>query len=284
MKKTDARGCVQIKRDRMGLVKVLCELTVAANAPLGGGLYLLTLQVPPQHKTILSDFRAGMFAMLHCDEDEPFRFPRPFSFVSVDAEAGKFGVYFKAVGERTRWLANRNPGARLTGLLPLGNAFTTPPSNAPVILIAGGVGVAPLLMMASELAAAGSALPDLFFGARTSTELTAEYVSRFPVKTHLATDDGTRGFHGTVVELAASERIAKDARVFACGPSAMLRALSEMLPREIPVEVSLEEIMACGIGACYGCAVHTDGIGASSMSLVCRDGPVFNLRKVRFSE
>lgn len=265
-------------------VKALSELTVTANRSLGGGLRLLTLKVPSEDASVLEHVHAGRFVMLRCDEAEPFKFRRPFSFASVDTEAGTFDIYYRIVGDQTRKLADIVPGTRLSGVLPLGSAFTIPPPDTPAILIGGGVGVAPLLLLATELVAAGRPRPRLLFGGRTSTDLTLEYVSGFPVEVHPATDDGSHGFHGNVVGLAALEGVAEDAYVYACGPVPMLKSLVEMLPQAVPIEASLEEVMACGIGACYGCAVRTDGLGAESMRLVCRDGPVFDLRQIRLEE
>lgn len=263
-------------------VKALSELTVAANRSLGGEIRLLTLKVPHEGLPLLEHVHAGRFIMLRCDESEPYRFRRPFSFASVDVEAGSFDIYFKVVGEQTRRLADSTPGTQLSGVLPLGNAFTMPPPGTPTVLVAGGVGVAPLLLMARELAAAKRPRPRLYFGGNTSGDLTLDYVSKLPVEVHPATDDGSFGFHGNIVETVASEGVAEDTRVYACGPVPMLKALAEMLPQAVHVEASLEEVMACGIGACYGCAVRTDGLGYESMKLVCRDGPVFDLRRVRF--
>lgn len=265
-------------------MKVLAELTVTANRPLGGGLYLLSLEVATENISSLKQVRAGNFLMLRCDEDEPFKFRRPFSFASVDAATSSFDIYFEVVGEQTRKLADSTRGMRLSGVLPLGKAFTIPSPDTPTVLIAGGVGVAPLLLLAKGLADAGQPRPVLYFGGRKSASLTLDYVSGFPAEIHPATDDGSCGFQGNVVDLAMSKGIANDARVYACGPVPMLKALINALPRNVPVEASLEEVMACGIGACYGCGVHVDGYGADSMKLVCRDGPVFDLRQVRFEK
>lgn len=265
-------------------VKVLSELTVAANRSLSGDVRLLTLVVPSEDSSVLQHVHAGKFAMLRCDEAEPYRFRRPFSFASVDTEAGTFDIYYKVVGDQTRRLADSAPGTHLSGVLPLGRAFTMPPPDTSVVLIAGGVGVAPLLLLAKELVAAGRSGPRLYLGGRNSADLTLRYVAGFPVEVHPATDDGSHGFHGNVVDLAMSEGMAEDARIYACGPASMLKSLINTLPQTVPIEASLEEVMACGIGACYGCGVRVDGVGAESTRLVCRDGPVFDLRQIRLEE
>ena len=188
-------------------VKALSELTVTVNQSLGGELCLLTLRVPSEDVSVLDHVRAGRFLMLRCDKTEPYRFRRPFSFASVDTDAGTFDVYYRVVGDQTRRLADSAPGMHLSGVLPLGRAFTLPPPDTPAVLIAGGIGVAPLLLLAKELVAAGRSRPLLYFGGRTSADLTLEYVSGFPAVVQPATDDGSVGFHGNVVDLAMSEGI-----------------------------------------------------------------------------
>lgn len=263
-------------------MKAAGTLTLKENRRLADTLFLATFAVEAAHRPLLAGVRAGQFLMLRCDPSDPWRFQRPFSFVSVNPEAGELSIYYRAVGDQTRKLASTLAGTQLPALFPLGNTFTAPEKDEQAVLVAGGIGVAPLLMLATELAASGNPLPRLYFGARCEPELTRGYVEQFPAETHFATDDGSHGHHGTVVDLLKADGVPPEARVYACGPKAMLRALKASLPREQRVEASLEEVMACGLGACYGCAVRTDGLGADEMKLVCRDGPVFNLHRVVF--
>jgi len=263
-------------------MKAAGTLTLTENRPLADTLFLATFAVEAQHRPLLGGVRAGQFLMLRCDPSDPWRFQRPFSFVGVSPDAGELSLYYKAVGDQTRKLSLTAPGAQLPALFPLGNAFTPPEDGEPAILVAGGIGVAPLLMFARELAAAGHPKPRFYFGAHTAAELTLDYIAQFPTEFHFATDDGSHGHHGTVIDRLKADGVPPEARVYACGPKPMLRALKAALPREQRVEASLEEVMACGIGACYGCAVPTDGLGADEMKLVCRDGPVFNLHRIMF--
>ncbi|OGK12144.1 MAG: hypothetical protein A2Y63_05560 [Candidatus Riflebacteria bacterium RBG_13_59_9] len=263
-------------------MKVLCELTVSENRRLNDDTWLMALAVPPEAADVLSEVRAGRFVMLRCAESGDLHFRRPFSFASVDRLAGTFTLCYKVVGDQTRALSACTRGEKLSGLLPLGNTFTLPTEKVPLVLVAGGVGVVPLLLLAKELAPREHEPPQLYLGGGTVSDLMLDHVGGFPVRMRVATEDGSHGFQGTVVEMLASDRLPPDAHVYACGPKPMLQALLAALPENVPVEASLEEVMACGIGACYGCAVRTDGLGMDAVKLVCRDGPVFNLRRLRF--
>jgi len=258
-------------------MKVLCDLTVTRNQPLGGALWAATLEIPPAAGAVLPEVKAGRFAMLRCGAEDALDFRRPFSFAQLSEQAGSFSILYRVVGERTEWLSRAKPGQQLSALLPLGNAFSPPRDGSPVLLVGGGVGVAPLLLLAQELAAAGYKPVPLYFGAATASELALEFVRAFPVELHAATDDRTYGYPGTVVANLLADGLPEGAQLYACGPRPMLEALRAALPPRTPVQASLEEVMACGIGACYGCAVMTDGLGAEAMKLVCRDGPVFDL-------
>jgi dihydroorotate dehydrogenase electron transfer subunit len=231
---------------------------------------------------ILRSVKAGMFAMLRCDEGDALRFRRPFSFADISADDRTFTLYYRAVGDQTRKLASARAGEVLSAILPLGNSFSSPERTQEPVLIAGGIGVAPLLLLTRQFAALGLVKPRFYFGARTVAELSRDYLKTFPADYRLSTDDGSHGYRGTVVHALMHDGIGKNAHVYACGPPAMLKALSVALPDETAVEASLEEMMACGIGACYGCAVRTNGLGSDASRLVCRDGPVFPLRSIRF--
>ncbi len=215
-----------------------------------------------------------MFAMIRCSCDEKLSFRRPFSFAEVDAPNNTFAVYYRVVGGQTQCLAENRPGDILSAVLPIGNSFTLPKEGEEAVFVGGGVGLAPLLMLAREIAGASYSEPRFYLGARTDDDLTREYVSQFPAKFSFATDDGSYGHKGTVVELLQRDGFGAKDKVYACGPKPMLKALAVALPGNVAAEASLEEVMACGIGACYGCAVKTTGSGVDEMKLVCKDGPV----------
>lgn len=251
------------------------------NKELAGSLWLASFKVN-EGAHFLAEVRAGMFAMIRCSCDDMLSFRRPFSFAEVDAPRGTFAVYYRVVGSQTQCLAENKPGDILSAVLPIGNSFTLPKTCEEAVLVGGGVGLAPLLMLCREFANAGLPEPHFYLGARTDADLTREYAAKFPARFSFATDDGSFGYKGTVVELLQRDGFGESSRIYACGPKPMLRAIATALPDSVAAQASLEEVMACGIGACYGCAVKTTGIGVDEMKLVCRDGPVFDMRSIIF--
>jgi dihydroorotate dehydrogenase electron transfer subunit len=194
------------------------------------------------------------------------------------------------VGPRTRELALLAPGDRISLFGPLGNGFDIPALGENVALVAGGVGLAPLLLPAQRLIADG-ALVHLYYGARTSAALVdAELFAELGASVSFATDDGSRGHHGYVTELLANEGRPHSA-IAACGPSPMLRAVGAVAAQlGIRAQVSLEETFACGVGACWGCIVPLDRASAQAPKFpepatgesrpyvharICKEGPVF---------
>lgn len=196
---------------------------------------------------------------------------RPFS---VHAAAGvEFTVMYQVVGEATALFSRQKAGTLLDIIGPLGNGFTlTPLSQAKPLLVAGGMGVAPLAFLAERL----TRKPLVLIGAKTKTQVLCEkdFIDA-DCSVKIATDDGSRGFKGYVSELLEKElsvRGDKPPAIYACGPNPMLKEVARIaLARRIPAQLSLEEHMACGIGACLGCAVNTK----SGFRRVCKEGPVF---------
>jgi len=179
-------------------------------------------------------------------------------------------VTVKAVGETTKALVNINPGAIVGIKGPSGNPFT--PANGKALLVAGGIGIAPLLYLHDYLIAEGADV-HVLYGVRTAEELVClERLKSYEV----ATDDGSKGFYGSVVELAELKPLRKYERIYACGPEPMLKAFHKLL-RERKLldraEFSLERFMKCGMGVCGSC-VLPDGFR------VCVEGPVFNAAKL----
>jgi len=198
---------------------------------------------------------------------------RPFSIHGV--KDSKVRILYRILGKGTQALAERKPGEFLDIIGPLGNGFDYQPlaksEKAKSILVAGGMGVAPLVFLAEKLK---NTKPLVLIGARTKNEIIcAQEFEASGCKLGLATDDGSLGFHGQVTDLLKTilEKTHPQA-IFSCGPQAMLKALCEIgLKNGIDTQLSLEEHMACGLGACLGCVVLTK----SGHKTVCKDGPVF---------
>ncbi len=228
--------------------------------------------------SIAGQVQPGQFLNLRVDPDGDPLLRRPFSVYRVDG--GALEILFHVVGRGTAALAARRPGEMLDVLGPLGIPFGLADGGyETAILVGGGLGVAPLPAATAVLRRLGRPLITVL-GARTADQLVDDHLENV----HLATDDGTRGLRGTAVDLLLrimdAERPVKP-RLFACGPNPMLRALAEVAKaRRIPCEVSLEGPMACGFGICQGCPVELTG-GEKAYALMCTDGPVFDVTRIR---
>jgi dihydroorotate dehydrogenase electron transfer subunit len=216
----------------------------------------------------------GQFVMVRCGEGPEPLLRRPFSIHGID-DTGGVALLFETVGQGTAWLAERAPGDAVDLIGPLGNGYRVGPDGREILLVAGGVGIAPLAFLAEEAARMGKRV-SLLQGARTVSLLYPR--RRLPPEAAVveATEDGSRGRRGVVTGLL-SEYSGRADQVFACGPPAMYRAMADLeCLKGKPVQLSLEERMACGLGACYGCTVITRG----GPRQVCRDGPVFEMADI----
>lgn len=198
------------------------------------------------------------------------------SFPGDDRAWGQVSLLFRVVGRGTAWLAARKPGDAVDVIGPLGRPFTIAPSSRHLLLVAGGVGVAPLVMLADEAVARGISVT-LAMGAKSEAEVFPGQRLPPEVEYLVATEDGSLGHRGFVTE-ALDEVYDWADQVFACGPLGMLAALKRVSRRRpaTPVQVSLEEHMGCAVGVCYGCVVNT----RHGPQRVCADGPVFDLDEV----
>jgi dihydroorotate dehydrogenase electron transfer subunit len=190
-------------------------------------------------------------------------------------------ILFNVVGVGTSILASKRPGDTLDLLGPLGKPFNIRDDFETALLVAGGVGVAPFPLLTDWLMRAGKQIVT-FLGARSVYQLSRAYVTNL----HVATEDGSEGFQGTVVELLErylDSHPVVQPKIFGCGPTNMLRALSVVAQRRaIACELSLEGEMACGIGLCQGCPVERAD-GAAKYALVCKEGPTFNCEEIILS-
>lgn len=249
---------------------------VIENRTIGPGYCRLTLLAP----AIVQNASPGQFVMLYLPPGRQQQLPRPLGIFKVDRERGELVFFFQVKGEGTRILANAGAGSTLKLLGPLGTGFPALPANS--LLVAGGMGIAPL----TYLATAADQPCTLIYAARTAAQLVCPVTDlEIPGVTLLVvTEDGSRGESGTALDLL-SRLLNTDANryqtIFACGPRSMLKAVAELgRLRGLPTWISLEERMACGIGACLGCAVAAiDGY-----KRVCHDGPVFPAEVVIFCD
>jgi len=231
--------------------------------------------------SIAREVQPGQFVQVRVsDGSDPF-LRRTFSVYDADVERGTFSLMVDMIGPGTEKLCRQNRTRTVSVIGPLGRSFDfREVADAPVWYVAGGVGAAPLLFLAHTLQGRGSSGHTMFFGARDRlTHALYDHLFGDVPRVLFSSDDGSVGYHGFVSELLEKElQHERPAVMYVCGPHPMMKAVAAIaLRNDIPCQVSLEERMACGIGACYGCAVPlVDG----RMVRSCVDGPVFDAREV----
>lgn len=248
-------------------------LTVHRVQHLTKNIFILSFDAP----AIASTIRPGQFLNIKVDEGISPLLRRPFSVYRTEGD--RVEVLIDVVGKGTAILSRKRPGDPLDVLGPLGVPFSLAGEGySTALLVGGGLGVAPLPLLTDFLRREGKKVAT-FLGARSASMLIAAHLENLSC----ATDDGSRDFHGNVVDLlktTMAQKNFKHPRIFGCGPTPMLRALAAFaIERQIPAEVSLEGPMACGIGICQGCPVERKGT-QKTYSLMCKDGPVFNVRDI----
>ena len=215
----------------------------------------------------------GQFVMVRCGEDTTLR--RPLSIHQLDEKTNRVALLYLKIGKGTYWLSQRQPGDKIDLIGPLGNGFTIPPDSANLLLVAGGMGIAPLYFLGDEAQKQGHQLTLLFGLPQTSQLL--DQVMGLPVKCVAATEDGSSGYQGMITDCIPEYIAYSVSQVFACGPLPMYRTLANLrLLNDIPTQISLEARMGCGLGVCYGCTIRT----SKGLKQVCQDGPVFNLHDI----
>lgn len=237
-------------------------------------IFILTIN-SPQIATIT---KPGQFLNIKVNDSTAPLLRRPFSVYHTNEE--DVSIIFNVVGQGTKILSNKKVGHTLNVLGPLGNSFDIEADFDTALLVGGGLGVAPLPLLAKKLKVQNKKIIT-FIGARKADQL----ITRYLEDVEIATDDGSAGFQGTVVALInkylQNEKIEKP-KIFACGPIPMLNALADVVHlHKIECEMSLEVNMACGIGICQGCPIELSGV-ERKYTLVCKDGPMFNSRIIKF--
>lgn len=204
---------------------------------------------------------------------------RPISICGIDKEKGILRIVFEIRGEGTAEISKLNKGDLIDMLAPLGHGFTVDPSYNKVILIGGGIGTPPMLPLAKAYGDKAVAISGF---RNASAVILQDDFRKTGAETILCTDDGSAGIHGFVTQplKELAEKGGIDA-VYACGPMPMLKGVAAICRENgIFCQISLEERMACGIGACLGCACRTVRNDEEYFAHVCKDGPVFNAEEV----
>ena len=248
--------------------------SVTSNDEVMPGVYLIWLE----SLDIEPAAQPGQFVMVRCGD---YLLPRPLSIHRLADKGGKLALLFNVMGKGTHWLSQRKPGDTVELFGPLGNGFSTQPTSRNLLLVAGGIGIAPLYFVAQEAIKKGCSVK-LLYGTPNRHRYPEDLL---PPQIELvsATEDGTIGRKGMVTDFLPDFVDWAD-RVFACGPIPMYRDMArrkrELTLDEKPVQVSLEMRMGCGLGVCYGCTVKTK----NGLRQVCKDGPVFDLDDVLWDE
>jgi len=226
---------------------------------------------------IAQEARPGQFVTVNCGQDCVL--PRPFSVHQV-INKDDLALYFAVLegGKGTDWLSQRKVDDSVKLLGPLGNSFSVHPTAHNLLLVAGGMGIAPLYFLAEETLKRGYSVT-LMYGTAIENRYPTDHLTP-GIKTLIATEDGTVGHHGLVTDLLPDFADWAD-QIFACGPLPMYKAMAQMPElKDKPVQVSLEVRMGCGRGVCYGCTVKTK----QGLKQVCTDGPVFDLDDILWDE
>jgi dihydroorotate dehydrogenase electron transfer subunit len=238
--------------------------------------------------------KPGQFVMLRVSDGLDPLLRRPFSLHAIVPDAGAIEILYRIVGKGT-WRLSQSPmGARINLVGPLGNCFQLPPEHSSLVaLVAGGIGIAPLFALLQSLAETNyTGAVHLFYGARTRAELLPpEAFDAFQMTVHWSTDDGTLGYSGRVTELLGTTMagdLPLPSAVYSCGPLAMQYGVAKWSLRlGIAAQLSLESFMACGVGACLGCAlpaVRADDPSLDHYVHVCKDGPIFSPGSIQWQK
>ena len=268
--------------------------------------YKVALSIPSNAKLPLP----GQFYTVRCGETKEPLLRRPFSMHRLDkkGEAVHLEILYRVVGKGTDWLSRRKIGEKVDAIGPLGNGFLFQEDVPNVILVARGIGLAPLYSVAESVRIRNQeAGIFILMGAKTEERLFYEKECRRIGRTFFYTDDGSKGFQGSGPQLfrhlMASKQLPQRLYVYACGPSHMLRDLADISEKfDMPGQVALEAHMGCGLGVCLSCvcplrvdsirrdqhwkkpSLHWSADGSRVYSLICKDGPVYDIREVEWDE
>lgn len=228
-----------------------------------------------KEETIVENAKAGQFVSVYC-KDQTRLLPRPISICEVNHEEGMLRLVFRVAGEGTKELSKRNLNDTVDIMGPLGNGYTLEGTKA--VLIGGGIGIPPMLELAKELTCEKT----IVLGYRDSDTFLLEEFKQYG-EVVVATEDGSIGTKGNVIDAIKGQGVTGD-MIFSCGPTPMLRGVKQYaLEHGIKAQLSLEERMACGIGACLACVCKSKEVDHHSHvnnKRVCKDGPVFYAEEV----
>lgn len=250
---------------------------VVSQNSLGNGIFDMVLQT----ENIAKAARSGQFVSVYSNDASKL-LPRPISLCGIDREKGTLRLVYRVTGEGTgtEEFSRLKAGDTVKILGPLGNGFTVV-SGKKAFLIGGGIGVPPMLQLAKEMKASGEDI-QVVMGYRNSDTFLLEEFEEV-AETFVATEDGSLGIKGNVIDAIKNEKLNADI-IYTCGPTPMLRALKAYAEENnMECYISMEERMACGIGACLACVCKSrekDAHTNVNNKRICKEGPVFNAKEV----
>jgi dihydroorotate dehydrogenase electron transfer subunit len=250
-------------------------------------IFCLTLSAPEWARAA----RSGHFVNVQVPQCGEVLWRRPFSVHDADPDKGTIDILFAAIGRGSHVLSLCKAGDVLSVLGLLGNYFTIPPDLKEIVIVAGGIGIAPFNLLLRQVQAwPGKKI--VFYGVRTANQVCCiESLQQLGADVRISTEDGTLGQKGLITgpleEHLASSAMSAGRMLYICGPTPMLRAVRELTQKyKTPAQVTVENKMACGFGACVGCPVElaqprSDG---QKYLLACKDGPVFPLEEILLND
>lgn len=254
--------------------KHLLDLTITENRFVGENHILMKLTSTDKLPQVLP----GQFVEVRIDQTPSVFLRRPISINFVDYKSNELWLLVQLVGDGTKHLSKLTKGDVVNVILPLGNGFSKPINDRDkVLLVGGGVGIAPLLMLGAELKRDGYSV-DFLLGARTESGLLLLNEFSKYGEVYVTTEDGSYGEKGFVTNHSILKKEGY-AKIYTCGPTPMMKSVAAFAKQaSIDCEVSLENKMACGLGACLCCVTET----SEGHKCVCSDGPIFNINDLKW--
>lgn len=249
-------------------------VTVVAQEEISAGIFSMWLQTDK----IAGEAKAGQFISLYCNDGSRI-LPRPISICEVDKENKRLRIVYRVAGKGTTEFSAYKSGSKIKVIGPLGNGYTL--KNEPALLIAGGIGIPPMVQTAKELKAMGVDV-SIAVGYRNNSTFLKEELEKYG-KVYIATEDGSVGTKGNVIDAIKANDIQAKV-IYSCGPTPMLKGVKAYANENaMEAQISLEEKMACGIGACLACVCKSKEVDHHSNvnnKRICKDGPVFDANEV----
>lgn len=255
-------------------MKQTYKVKIAHNVEISPGIYKIDLF----SKEIVESAKAGQFINVYTNSSGSL-LPRPISISQINKEKNVLTLVYAVVGKGTKALSEMKIGEEVKVLGPLGNGFNIPKEAENYIVIGGGIGTPPLVELVKQL----KGNIEVYLGFRNNPILIEEF-KEYGAKVYVATEDGSVGIKGNVMDILKEKNLKAD-MIYSCGPKPMLKAIAKYAAENgIKAQVSMEERMACGIGACVGCTCKTKKNGEVQNKKVCKDGPVFYSEEVVWND